>query len=341
MTSLRQLAKLAGVSHMTVMRVLRQEPYVRAEIRQRVLELAELYAYRPAPKAEASAKPPLIGCLVPDIASSVYGRLVKGVLGAAFAESYQVIMLESNHQVTHSCKALEVFAEHQVQGVVLGPGHADIIPTSFLLELWGQGIHVVDMCERSFPQSIDIMLRNEDAQMEIAVRHLYDLGHRAFAFVGHQLHYASQALQAFRRSMERRALPAAHFDIFECSDAQALAAFRALSYQPTAIVAWSDYVAAQLCRTLFTAGFHLPHDVSIVGCGNLQLSQYNTPPLTTVEQSYEETGRQGVELLIRRIQSGLAPGEYAKETHEIPPKLIIRASCTRPAGSRSGGSPAR
>ncbi|HEY3418150.1 MAG TPA: LacI family DNA-binding transcriptional regulator, partial [Armatimonadota bacterium] len=83
MTSLRQIAKLAGVSAMTVSRVLRGVPSVDPELRQRVMDITELYHYRPAHLATAPQGSKTFGCIVPRINSPHFSRILKGVMEVA------------------------------------------------------------------------------------------------------------------------------------------------------------------------------------------------------------------------------------------------------------------
>ena len=185
MVSIRKLAQLAGVSHITVSRALRNAKYVAPETKARIRALAEEYAYHlPDPSlASIEGTSRLLGCLVPFVATDYYGRILAGVMERAFRENYRVIVLETHGKLTQTQHALYVLIEHQVAGVLIGTGHEDTIPREPLLALLSHGIMPVSINHATTALPIASIGTDEAALAEHAVRYLMHFGHQRIGFV--------------------------------------------------------------------------------------------------------------------------------------------------------------
>jgi LacI family transcriptional regulator len=98
-----------------------------------------------------------------------------------------------------------------------------------------------------------------------------------------------------------------------------------LEPRPTAIFATNDIVAIGAWRKLVESGFHIPHDISIMGFDDIEISRFLVPPLTTVAQPCRELGAKAVELLIDLVQAGEAT-KPAEKNVILAPTLKIRGS---------------
>ncbi len=337
MTTIRKLAELAGVSTATVMRVIHNNPHVAQETRDRVLELMALYTYHPRMPSPNAVETNLIGCIIPRITSMTFSHFFQGVMETAFAESYRVIALETKNQVKHTCRALDVLSEHRVQGVIIAPGHVDLAPISYLYRLWSQGIHVVEADDVTFedPHSVDIVLNDHHDESRMAIQYLYELGHRAIAYVGPLTRAADgkptrekenclQALRDFRLSTQwmmdnmRTTVPAIVDTLIK------------QPHPPTAIMATTDIIAVEVINVLRDRGWSVPGQMSVMGRGNHVYSELVRPTLTTIEVGMAQVGASATGLLFKRITSGEKPAHYSKERILLPCKLVVRKSCGHP-----------
>jgi LacI family transcriptional regulator len=348
MTTIRELAKLAGVSTATVIRALRDDRHIRPDTRDKVLELAALYAY------ESKAHPPpptgtnLIGCIVPTVTSAVFSRVIKGALESAFAASYRVIVLETHSNVTHTCKALRVLREHGVAGIVIASGHDHRVPASEAMFLWSHGIHLVAADSNPFPAEIDVDCVENDfeAMTRLAIGYLYDLGHRSIAYVGRMFRDELKPLRretSIRKAMQSYHLPTDLFiDIITNPDPDTIAdQLLSRPDPPTALIAWSDPWAAQLANALTRRGCAIPETMSILGTGNEPFGELVRPTLSSIEQNFYDMGKRAVALLSERIASNESPASYAKARIIIPAHLALRASSARPCSSFRTGKAER
>jgi LacI family transcriptional regulator len=334
MPSLRKLAQLAGISASTVSRALRDDPRLRPETIAKVKELAELYHYRPNRLVHTlvSGKSHSIGFILPRIESYFFTNVMKGVLEYAFTESYHVITLQSDSNLTHACKALQTLIELQVDGILLSTGSSAPVPYTSLFELWSHNTVVVGIQDVPTAAPIDQVMTDENQLAELMVDYLWDLGHRDVAYFGPLLDVITRS-KAIRHALKRRNLSTEWFvDSFDTSDySLVLQRWCADKVAPTAVIAYTDVDAARVLQAATHLGIRVPQDLSIMGCANLlPLVEYLTPPLTSVEHNATEIGRQACELLIRRLNDGDTPGQYAPETHMMKTTLVKRASCGPP-----------
>ncbi len=99
---------------------------------------------------------------------------------------------------------------------------------------------------------------------------------------------------------------------------------------PTAIISWSDTLAAKLSNILQHRGWEIPKDMSILGVGNESFDALLSPPLTSIEQNFYEIGKKSMSLLCDRITNNVPYPSYEKKRVVIHPIIEKRSSCTRP-----------
>lgn len=331
MPSIRQIAQLAGVSAGTVSRALNNQPGVGKEVRERIVELARLYHYRPnrALQGLVTGSNMTLGYLIPTLHSPYCAMMLQGALQAAFAESYHFIILQTDHQRENTKLALQTLVEQRVAGVLVDTGHLDPIPQSCLLELRSHDIACVAMDATTSVMPIDAVRTNEDALAEMAVQYLYKLGHRYIAYINTkpQGHLALRT-RAMRNAFRRLQLPTDGFlDAFSQQASEMLSAIYQALPSCTAVIVMQDEVAASLMQQAAGAGIAIPGELSVLSCGNFAMSPHLLPPLTTIEQNPEQVGSQAVALLLRRIREGIDPATFLPEVALIDPQLIIRSSC--------------
>ncbi|MHB9023675.1 MAG: LacI family DNA-binding transcriptional regulator [Armatimonadota bacterium] len=337
MTTVRQLAKLAGVSPTTVSLALHNHPSISAATRQRIQELAATYQFRPrwTPSRYAGGNFGMIGCLVPGLHAGFYSEVLRGILTAAFAESYHVITLESLGDPSHCCLALETFMDQRVDGVLMSSGHLEKIRSDILLKLASAGIPVVCISYTPTERALDHVFVDEDRMAHLAIDYLFDLGHRQIAYVGPPLRNPRE--RAFEQAARRFGLS---LDIIEHAanlpstenNAPLPITFGHPS-SPTAVIGYADFYAALAIRDISQRGLRVPSDVSVLGCGNHRYGRLTCPTLTSIELFPEEIGRRALTLLLQRMEA-LKNGEpYEPQTVLLDPQLVVRQSCAPPRHS--------
>ncbi|MCA1635314.1 MAG: LacI family transcriptional regulator [Acidobacteria bacterium] len=331
MSSIREVAREAGVSTATVSHVINNTRYVSEEVRARVVAAVEHCAYYPNAHARslASGRSQIIGLVISDIANPFFPELVKSIETAAFERGYDVMLSNTNYDPERTSHYVRRFIERKVAGVVLMTSELDTALIGELarrdvsvvfLDLGKPGVHMSNLCV------------NYDAGIEEAISHLVSLGHRRIAFIGGpaSLPSAEKRLEAFHGSL-RRHLPEApvlvyHGDFKLEGGRRAACEIMAGRGRPTAVVAANDMMALGAMGEFRAAGLDIPRDISIIGFDDIAFASLIEPQLTTVCLPRIELGRRAVEAVLATIAR---PDQQGVEIN-IQTYLVIRRS-TAPA----------
>ncbi len=318
MASLRDVARLAGVSLATASRALAQPERVGAERRARVERAADELGYhpRPRPQGPREAAPDLpIGVLVPDLQNPFFAGVAKGVQVQARTAGISVVVADTDEDPRIEAEALTRLAR-QVCGLVLcSPRMSD----QALATLPGDVPTVLVNRESAHQRAV--LVDNADGVRQ-ALAHLHALGHRRIAYAGGPP--ASWSDGARRHGLETAAgrdvevVQLGHFPpVFAGGVA---AADLVLVSGATAVLAHNDLVALGILDRLRQRGVGVPDQVSVVGFDDIPAATHVTPALTTVAVPLQRLGRAAVDLLLETGgQAGAAPVT-------LPVALVVRSS---------------
>jgi DNA-binding LacI/PurR family transcriptional regulator len=323
--SIGDVARLVGVSHQTVSRVLNQHPSVRDITRARVLAAIDQLGYRPntLARALASGRSRTLGVISLD--TSLYGPVstLLGLQQAAQRHGYFVSIVAvhsiDRHSVTEAVRRLTTQA---VEGLaVIAPfatGHEalDYLPA-------GTPVVVVE----GDPESeVSVVTVDQVAGGRLATEHLLAAGHATVFHVAGPAEWleARGRTAGWRSALEKvgaDVTPPLSGDWTPRSGYQAgqvLAQIR----DATAIFVANDQMALGLLRALHDRGRQVPAEVAVVGFDDIPESPYFTPPLTTVHQDFERVGAAAVQILVDQLISG----DLVHQRIVIPPELVCRQS---------------
>jgi DNA-binding LacI/PurR family transcriptional regulator len=328
---MHDVARVAGVSHQTVSRVLNDHPSVRPETRERVRAAIVELGYRPNPIARAlvTRRTHTIGVLAP--ASNLFGpaSLVIAVEQAARQQGWYVSLASlSDFDPPSVAAAIDHFLGQQVDGLVV------VAPVPSAVEACSAaalGVPTVMVATDAEPSAgFDVVAIDQEAGARLAVRHLLDLGHRDVVHVAGPADWldAAARLRGWRRELTSAGVGSWDVLVGDWSPESGYRAGRELlvgDRPPTAVFAANDLMAIGLVRALVEAGVSVPEQVSVVGFDDIDATGFLLPPLTTVRQDLVTLGRLGVGRLISRVE-GAEPGEPVRQ----PPELVVRASTAPP-----------
>jgi DNA-binding LacI/PurR family transcriptional regulator len=325
------VARLAGVSHQTVSRVVNDHPNVRPQTRDNVLAAITQLAYRPnaAARTLVTRRTQTLGVISCDTdlvgpASMLYG-IETAAAGSYFVSVASLPALD--HSVARD--TVERLLGQGVEGIIV------IAPsTSAVTALSGVPPEVPLVavgCGTSAP--LASVAVDNTAGATTATQYLLGLGHARVHFVGGP----KTSLDALEREAGwRAALAAAGVDPPEVlagdwSSRSGYLAGRVLAARPevTAILCVNDQMALGVIRAMSEADRPVPGDVSVVGFDDIPESEFFGPPLTTVRQDFAELGRRALRLLVLKIAGGHADGPQPP----VGTELIVRASAARPRGA--------
>lgn len=327
--AMTDVARLAGVSHQTVSRVLNHHPSVRPATRGRVLAAIEELGYRPnaAARALVTGRSKTLGLVTLD--TTLFGPIATlyGIERAAGAAGYFVSVVSLRSIERGSVReAVARLAESAVEGVIV---IAPLISASEALADLPTDRPVV-VVEGDPETDIAVVTVDQRAGARAATEHLLEIGHRTVHHVAGPREWleARARVAGWQTALERAGVPVPAPIAGDWTARSGFDAGRELARLPevTAVFVANDHMALGLLRALHEHGRRVPEDVSVVGFDDIAEAGYFTPPLTTVHQDFDELGRQSLDLLVAQIETG----KRSFERLVIEPCLVLRHSSAPP-----------
>jgi DNA-binding LacI/PurR family transcriptional regulator len=322
------VAKLAGVSHQTVSRVLNGAAHVKPDTRDRVLHAMRMLDYRPNPVARAlvTGRSRTLGVVSFD--TTLYGpaSTLLGIERAAHAQGYYVSIVSMTSLDRASLlDAMGRLHRHGVDGILV---IAPLIEAIQALPTLRAEVPIVAL-EAGPEHTLPVVEVDQAAGARAATQHLLELGHRTV----HHLAGPSSFQEANQRRRAWEAtLREAGAEVVAPLEGDWSAASghelgrRLLEEQdPTAIFVANDQMALGVLRALHEAGRKLPGEVSIVGFDDIPEAAYFLPPLTTVRQDFTEMGERALHLMLEQIEGAPGPARVV-----VAPQLVVRESTAAP-----------
>lgn len=332
-TTIKDIARLAGVSHTTVSRALNKQPGVSEETRKRILELATRLRYSSNAMARSlvTHRSHSIGLLVPDMANPFYVQVAKGVEGVVGAAHYSLAICNSDHQQDKEVEYVRFLREKQVDGLLVVPLQKE---KQHFIDLWLDGFPLV-FIDRFFPDlPMKCVVSDNYGGAKQAVEYLVQLGYRRIAFlVGTRGGYAAEErLRAYRDVLQASGLPLYTEYVLETRGGYADGYRRAqdllrLDPLPDAVLAANDVVALGVMRYFTEQRVRIPADIALVGFDDIDFAGMLPVPLTTVRQHPLRIGQKAAELLLSLIE-GRREHQDTVEPIVFPTELIVRNSCS-------------
>ena len=323
------VAALAGVSTQTVSRVANERPNVDRDTRDRVISAMRILGYQrnSAARALATGHFHMLGVITFDLSAHGNARTLEAISRAASAAGYSVNVASAQAQTEGAVRqAFSQLTGQAVDGIVLI--EAQILDRPGLHPPSGVPVVIADGDPEQRFASVD---NNQAAGARAATEHLLGLGHGTVWHVaGPQDSYsARRRAMAWHATLKEAGavVPPLRIGDWTAASGYRLGQELALRDDVTAVFAANDHMALGLLRALHEAGRSVPGDVSVVGFDDVAEAACFWPPLTTVQQDFEEVGRQCVALLLDQIATGRSAAGTASL---VPPRLVRRASTGAP-----------
>jgi DNA-binding LacI/PurR family transcriptional regulator len=324
------VARLAGVSHQTVSRVLNGHPSVSPQTRDRVLRAVRQLNYRPNAMARglAGRRSRVLGVVSFD--TILYGpaATLLGIERAARAAGYGVSIV-TLEQLDHRgvVDAVNALADQSVAGVVIiAPQTAAV---AALHSLPGQ-IPAVAV-ESEVGGDIPAVAVDQLSGARLAVEHLLGLGHRTVWHIAGPRDWLEgrDRVDGWRTALEGAGRPVPPMIAGDWSARSGYEAGSMLVTRPdvTAIFAANDHTALGVLRAAHEHHIRVPDQLSIVGFDDIPEAAYLPPPLTTVRQDFDEVGRRAIATLLQILDPGQAP---PPQRTQVRPTLVARCSTAAP-----------
>jgi DNA-binding LacI/PurR family transcriptional regulator len=324
--TMEDVAAKAGVSRALVSLVMRKSPRVSEISRAAVLVAAEELGYRPNLMARnlASHRTMTIGVLLDDLHNPFYADVADGLMEAAEAANYRVLLTTGmNRPATHT-RALDTLLQLHTDGAILVSPQ---IPVSDV-ERVARSMPIVAVAEPLETTIIDTVGSDEELGVELLIEHLWQLGHRRIAHTTGGIGAAAlRRSQAYVNTMVRRGLGSESLVIpaafTERGGYEAAGRILELEHRPTAVFVANDLSAIGALDRFVEAGLKIPDDISIVGYDNTSLAAIELVSLTTIDQPRHVMGQLAFATLMERIEGNrTGPAVH----HVLAPQLVVRTS---------------
>ncbi|HMG84934.1 MAG TPA: LacI family DNA-binding transcriptional regulator [Terracidiphilus sp.] len=335
--SLRTLGEYLNLSPATISLVLNNAPGVRSipqETRDRVVEAAAKFDYRPSFFARSLRKRQTftVGVLVPELSDSYAMQVLSGVEEHLIEEGYFYLTASHRRKPDLIEEYPRLFMDRSVEGFIF-------IDTGLEKSL---GIlPVVAVAGHRKIAGVTNVVLDQKRAAELALRHLYQLGHRKIAFMRGGSHSSDaddrwNCLMAVARDLKLAVPPELVVQL------QLRVSTPELGFEPanellqrgadfTALLCYNDIAAIGAIRAFMNHGLHVPADISVVGFDDIQTAAFHNPSLTTIRQPLAQMGTTAARILLQRIRGQATFPDFVP----IHPELVIRESTSPPNPKRN------
>ncbi|MFB3814525.1 MAG: LacI family DNA-binding transcriptional regulator [Terriglobales bacterium] len=338
MVTIRDVAKASGFSPTTVSLVLNEAPlsrYIPAETKTKIKKVAKELDYRPNVFARSlrGRRSDMVGVIVFDITDPYCTHILRGIEGKLNAASMAFMLTDAQNSRYRFQGSLELLMQRRIEGLILIANSMHTNP-SVLDSIRKQRIPVVVIGREQSQVGSTVAVNNELGSY-LALKHLYELGHRDIAFIRGPKAILDSLTRwkGIAKFAEEAGLTVRKNLVFELSGGPlssrgGLEAVKHLRTQGmfTAILAFDDLTAMGVLRGLYEEGLEVPRDCSVIGFDDIDSASYYNPPLTTVRQPMTKIGEQGALMLLDAVREIRSDKNYKNSHVLIEPELVVRAT---------------
>jgi LacI family transcriptional regulator len=337
---IREIARRAKVSTATVSRVINRVPTVDPQLTKKVWKVVDELGYYPNTQARALVlgRSRIFGLVVSEITNPFFPEIVQTFENLAVENNYEILLTSTVHDPKRMESSVRRMIERRVDGVaILTFGMEE----SLIDYLRGRKVPLVFVDVGPDVPGVANIRINYLNGIRQAVQHLAAMRHTRIAFISgpQQLKSAIARCDAFKTAMGEIGLSA---DLIVVGDhrmeggMKAFHELHALSNPPTAVLCSNDMTAIGVMREAYEQNVRIPENLSVVGFDDIRLTEFTTPPLTTVQMSQNELAKIAFRALLNEVDQLQA---QQRHTYELVTSLVLRRSTALAAtGSSSGAS---
>lgn len=329
MATIKDVARLAGVSTTTVSHVINKTRFVAEATQKKVLAAVDELNYAPSAVARSLKcnTTRTIGMLVTKSTNPFFAEVVHGVEEYCYGEGYTLILCNTEGNLEKQRDYLRMLAEKRVDGLLVMCSDLDDKLLALLERQNDLPMVIMDWGPES-PHT-DKIQDNAELGGYVATKYFIEHGHQKIGcLTGHTAKLTCrERLKGFYKAMDEANLSVNPDWLiegdFECESAVTAARqYIAMDDRPTAIFCFNDIMALALISTFEQAGLRVPDDISIIGYDNIDLAPYFSPPLTTIHQPKQRLGQKAIEILMARVKDK----QHERRIFEMAPELVVRKS---------------
>ena len=329
--TIKDVARLSGVSPMTVSRVINQSQRVSPVTRSRVEQAIAELGYVPSRLARGLSrqKTGTIALIVPDVANPFFTLIVRGAEDVARRAGYRVLLCDTRFDLTLEAEVIEEMIAHRVEGIVIAPvSDASRVQLKRLTRF---GVPFV-LIDRTIPGvECDVVLGDSTAGARRLVEHLIALGHRRIGMIveDEDVSTARERRAGYVQALEGAGIPLDPALVVRATadppgGVHGMQQLLRLPERPTGVFTVNNLVALGAIEAVRGAGLDVPEDVALVCYDDIEYVSRLYPFLTVMLQPAETFGVLGTQLLFERIEG---PRLERPRTVVLPADFVVRESC--------------
>jgi len=332
--TIKDIARIASVSHTTVSRALNNQLRIRKETRERILSIAKELNYRPnfIARSLVMKRSKTLGLVITTIANPFYTELAQGIEATSRKLGYSIILCSTQSDLETEKLYIEMLRSKGVDGIIFTSAH---MGDPNIVELAEEGFPIMLVNRKTYhplvKEKVDYVGIDNIQGGFLAVEHLIRLGHQRIGIIGgsSESSVGFERLEGGKRALEVYGLSQIddYFlegDFLKESGYRGGMKFIKMADPPTAIFATNDYMALGAYQAVGEEGLKVPEEMAIVGFNDIEFTAMKGVELTTIGQKKYEMGALSVETLVEKIE-----GRKLGPSREIilKPELIIRKTC--------------
>lgn len=329
MATMKDIARLAGVSTSTVSHVINKSRFVSDEIAERVNNAAQQLNYAPSALARSLKmnRTKTIGMLVTTSTNPFFGEVVKGVERSCYHQGYNLILCNTEGDNQRMKASINTLLQKRVDGLLL-----------MCSTLEGERLDVFDR----YPDIPIVVMdwgpilfasdKIQDNSLQggyMATKHLIECGHKEIGCITGPLirHQAQMRYEGYKRALAEAGI-AINPDWIVESDFECEGGYQAFEklYQrgklPSALFVSNDMMAMGVIQAASQRGLRVPDDLSLIGYDDVHIAKFMTPALTTIHQPKYRLGKAAVDTLLYRLENP----DTTAQVVQLEPTLVVRSS---------------
>lgn len=329
--TIKDIAKLAGVSYATVSRALNNHPEVNIKTRARVIKIAKEHGYSPNEIARGLVKQSTntIGLLVPDISNPYFPEVAKGVEEKAIGRDYHVFLCNTDWDSKKEIDYIKTLKDKRVAGLIIAPTSMETYKNVEELNL---NIPIVYIGSRSEDKKVNyVVIDNEEASL-MATEYLIELGFTDIAYLGGSENTITNKdrLVGYKKALKKHNLERSVYNM-KGSSFRRESGYKSIVESikkgrvPHALVCANDIVALGAIEALEGSGYDVPGDVSVIGFDDIAYASLHKINLTTIAQPKYKIGSMAAEIVLEKINEKEVQGKKII----LEPTLIKRGTCKK------------